>query len=178
MVDKYDIRQCHTTIYRLLIGTFIFFQRIGIEGALLSQATKLGSNETLLNSRKKVSLEPSGLESQFQESIEPAYSSDQDENLQTSAVEQIDADDEEEAEQVGKRGGKKSFCSGEDGRGIKSICKTSRRHASATYSPYKDFYFYKYFVLLFLVQFTCILHLCYCTHILFSSPFVKLCKLT
>ncbi|KAM9195796.1 pleckstrin homology domain-containing family G member 1 isoform 2-T2 [Mergus octosetaceus] len=74
-------------------------KRIGIEGALLSQATKLGSNETLLNSRKKVSLEPSGLESQFQESIEPAYSSDQDENLQTSAVEQIDADDEEEAEQ-------------------------------------------------------------------------------
>ncbi|XP_013033776.3 pleckstrin homology domain-containing family G member 1 isoform X3 [Anser cygnoides] len=74
-------------------------KRIGIEGALLSQATKLGSNETLLNSRKKVSLEPRGLESQFQESIEPAYSSDQDENLQTSAVEQIDADDEEEAEQ-------------------------------------------------------------------------------
>ncbi|XP_035177319.1 pleckstrin homology domain-containing family G member 1 isoform X2 [Oxyura jamaicensis] len=74
-------------------------KRMGIEGALLSQATKIGSNETLLNSRKKVSLEPRGLDSQFQESIEPAYSSDQDENLQTSAVEQIDADDEEEAEQ-------------------------------------------------------------------------------
>lgn len=50
-------------------------------------------------------MEPSGLESQFQESVEPAYSSDQDENLQTSATEQIDADDEEESEQVGKRGG-------------------------------------------------------------------------
>ncbi|XP_069708225.1 pleckstrin homology domain-containing family G member 1 isoform X2 [Phaenicophaeus curvirostris] len=74
-------------------------ERISIEGALLSQATKLGSSETLLNSRKKVSLEPSGLESQFQESIEPAYSSDQDENLQTSATEQIDADDEEDSEQ-------------------------------------------------------------------------------
>ncbi|KAM6354554.1 pleckstrin homology domain-containing family G member 1 [Podargus strigoides] len=74
-------------------------KRISIEGALLSQATKLGSNEALLNSRKKVSLEPSGLESQFQECIEPAYSSDQDENLQTSATEQIDADDEEESEQ-------------------------------------------------------------------------------
>ncbi|XP_009989321.1 PREDICTED: pleckstrin homology domain-containing family G member 1-like, partial [Tauraco erythrolophus] len=74
-------------------------KRISIEGALLSQATKLGSNEALLNSRKKVSLEPSGLESQFQESNEPAYSSDQDENLQTSATEQIDADDEEESEQ-------------------------------------------------------------------------------
>ncbi|XP_014806659.1 PREDICTED: pleckstrin homology domain-containing family G member 1 isoform X2 [Calidris pugnax] len=74
-------------------------KRISIEGALLSQATKLGSNEALLNSRKKVSLEPSGLESQFQESIEQAYSSDQDENLQTSATEQIDADDEEESEQ-------------------------------------------------------------------------------
>ncbi|XP_054050385.1 pleckstrin homology domain-containing family G member 1 isoform X1 [Rissa tridactyla] len=74
-------------------------KRISIEGALLSQATKLGSNEALLNSRKKASLEPSGLESQFQESIEPAYSSDQDENLQTSATEQIDADDEEESEQ-------------------------------------------------------------------------------
>lgn len=57
---------------------------MGIEGALLSQATKLGSSEALLNSRKKVSLESSGLESQFQESIEPAYSSDQDENLQIS----------------------------------------------------------------------------------------------
>ncbi|XP_029879075.1 pleckstrin homology domain-containing family G member 1 isoform X1 [Aquila chrysaetos chrysaetos] len=74
-------------------------KRISIEGALLSQATKLGSNEALLNSRKKVPLEPSGLESQFQESVEPAYSSDQDENLQTSATEQIDADDEEESEQ-------------------------------------------------------------------------------
>ncbi|XP_064505189.1 pleckstrin homology domain-containing family G member 1 isoform X4 [Pseudopipra pipra] len=74
-------------------------KRIGIEGALLSQATKLGSSEALLNSRKKVALESSGLESQFQESIEPAYSSDQDENLQTSATEQIDADDEEESEQ-------------------------------------------------------------------------------
>ncbi|XP_075355104.1 pleckstrin homology domain-containing family G member 1 isoform X1 [Mycteria americana] len=74
-------------------------KRINIEGALLSQATKLGSNEALLNSRKKVPLEPSGLESQFQDSIEPAYSSDQDENLQTSATEQIDADDEEDSEQ-------------------------------------------------------------------------------
>ncbi|XP_051470990.1 pleckstrin homology domain-containing family G member 1 isoform X3 [Apus apus] len=74
-------------------------KRISIEGALLSKATKLGSNDALLNSRKKVSLESSGLESQFQESIEPAYSSDQDENLQTSATEQIDADDEEESEQ-------------------------------------------------------------------------------
>ncbi|KAM6433910.1 pleckstrin homology domain-containing family G member 1 [Rhynochetos jubatus] len=74
-------------------------KRISIEGALLSQAAKLGSNEALLNSRKKVPLEASGLESQFQESIEPAYSSDQDENLQTSATEQIDADDEEESEQ-------------------------------------------------------------------------------
>ncbi|XP_009895363.2 pleckstrin homology domain-containing family G member 1 [Dryobates pubescens] len=74
-------------------------KRISIEGALLSQATKLGSNEVLLNSRKKVPLEASGLESQFQESIEPAYSSDQDEILQTSAMEQIDADDEEESEQ-------------------------------------------------------------------------------
>ncbi|XP_015478545.1 pleckstrin homology domain-containing family G member 1 [Parus major] len=74
-------------------------KRMGIEGALLSQATKLGSSETLLNSRKKVSLESSGLESQFQESIEPAYSSDHDETLQTSAAEQIDADDEEESEQ-------------------------------------------------------------------------------
>ncbi|XP_075564087.1 pleckstrin homology domain-containing family G member 1 isoform X6 [Pelecanus crispus] len=72
---------------------------ISLEGALLSQATKLGSNEALLNSRKKIPLEPSGLETQFQESIEPAYSSDQDENLQTSATEQIDADDEEESEQ-------------------------------------------------------------------------------
>uniref|UniRef100_A0A8C3RDM9 Pleckstrin homology and RhoGEF domain containing G1 n=1 Tax=Cyanoderma ruficeps TaxID=181631 RepID=A0A8C3RDM9_9PASS len=74
-------------------------KRMGIEGALLSQATKLGSSEALLNSRKKVSLEPSGLESQFQESVEPAYSSDHDETLQTSATEQIDADDEEESEQ-------------------------------------------------------------------------------
>ncbi|XP_061844964.1 pleckstrin homology domain-containing family G member 1 isoform X2 [Colius striatus] len=74
-------------------------KRISIEGALLSQATKLGSNEALLNSRKKVPLEPSELESQFQESVEPAYSSDQEENLQTSATEQIDADDEEESEQ-------------------------------------------------------------------------------
>lgn len=54
-------------------------------------------------------MEPSGLENQFQESVEPAYSSDQDENLQTSATEQIDADDEEESEQVGKRGEKKLF---------------------------------------------------------------------
>ena len=105
-----------------------FFKRIGIEGALLSQATKLGSDEALLNSSKKVSLEPSGLESQFQESIEPAYSSDQDENLQTSATEQIDADDEEESEQVGKEEEKiKSVFPGEDGRGIKTICRTARR---------------------------------------------------
>lgn len=74
-------------------------KRICIEGALLSQANKLGSNESLLNSRKKGSLESSGLESQFQGSAEPAYNSDQDENLQTSAAEQIDADDEEESEQ-------------------------------------------------------------------------------
>ncbi|XP_062428361.1 pleckstrin homology domain-containing family G member 1 [Rhea pennata] len=74
-------------------------KRISIEGALLSQTTKLGSTEALLNSRKKGSLEPSGLESQFQESSEPAYISDQDENLHTSTTEQIDADDEEESEQ-------------------------------------------------------------------------------
>ncbi|KAL2306416.1 hypothetical protein Nmel_004334 [Mimus melanotis] len=78
-------------------------KRMGIEGALLSQATKLGSGEALLNSRKKISLESSGLESQFQESIEPAYSSDHDETLQTSATEQIDADDEEESEQTVQR---------------------------------------------------------------------------
>ncbi|OXB83759.1 UNVERIFIED_CONTAM: hypothetical protein H355_013114 [Colinus virginianus] len=77
-------------------------KRICIEGALLSQATKLGSNESLLNSRKKGSLESSGLESQFQGSTEPAYNSDQDESLQTSAAEQIDADDEEESEQSSK----------------------------------------------------------------------------
>lgn len=81
----------------------LFLKRICIEGALLSQATKLGSNESLLNSRKKGSLESSGLESQFQGPTEPAYNSDQDENLQTSAAEQVDADDEEESEQVGKR---------------------------------------------------------------------------
>lgn len=81
----------------------LFLKRICIEGALLSQANKLGSNESLLNSRKKGSLESSGLESQFQGSAEPAYNSDQDENLQTSAAEQIDADDEKESEQVGKR---------------------------------------------------------------------------
>lgn len=80
-------------------------------------------------------MEPSGLESQFQESVEPAYSSDQDENLQTSATEQIDADDEEESEQVGKRGwggGNDSFFPGEDGRGIKLICKTARRQECVT----------------------------------------------
>ncbi|KAM8809703.1 pleckstrin homology domain-containing family G member 1 [Eudromia elegans] len=73
-------------------------KRISVEGALLSPAAKLGSNEALLTSRKKCSLEPSGLESQFQESAEPSYISDQDENLHTSAAEQIDADDEEESE--------------------------------------------------------------------------------
>ncbi|XP_009078260.1 PREDICTED: pleckstrin homology domain-containing family G member 1-like, partial [Acanthisitta chloris] len=74
-------------------------KRIGVEGALLTQATKLGSSEALLNSRKKVLLEASRAESQFQQSMERAYSSDQDENLQTSATEQIDGDDEEESEQ-------------------------------------------------------------------------------
>lgn len=111
---------------------------MGIEGALLSQATKLGSSETLLNSRKKVSLESSGLESQFQESAEPAYSSDHDETLQTSATEQIDADDEEESEQVGKRGGKINFFfPGENGRRIKIICKTGRNALQmfTTFSP-------------------------------------------
>lgn len=131
------LKQCPTKIYnlyKLLIKVLCgFFKRISIEGALLSQATKLGSNEALLNSRKKVPLEPSVLESQFQESIEPAYSSDQDENLQTSATEQIDADDEEESEQVGKRGEKiKSSFPGEDGRGIKMICKTARRQECVT----------------------------------------------
>lgn len=96
---------------------------MGIEGSLLSQATKLGSSEALLNSRKKVSLDSSGLESQFQESIEPAYSSDHDETLQTSATELIDADDEEESEQVGKRGKNKLFFPEENGRSIKIICK-------------------------------------------------------
>lgn len=103
---------------------FFFSKRISIEGALLSQATKLGSNEALLSSRKKASLEASGLESQFQESIEPAYSSDQDENLQTSAMEQIDADDEEESEQVGKRGEKiKSLILGRMEKGLKLSVK-------------------------------------------------------
>lgn len=104
---KADVKQ-KTSIHleTKFCGVFFFPKRISIEGALLSQATKLGSNEALLSSRKKVSLEPSGLKSQFQESSEPAYSSDQDENLQTSAMEQIDADDEEESEQVGKRGEK------------------------------------------------------------------------
>lgn len=95
-----------------------FFKQISIEGSLLSQATKVGSSEAMLNSRKKVPLEPSGLESEFQESIEPAYSSDQDENLQSSATEQLDADDEEESEQVGKRREKIFFFPGKDGRGI------------------------------------------------------------
>ncbi|XP_014460976.1 pleckstrin homology domain-containing family G member 1 isoform X1 [Alligator mississippiensis] len=74
-------------------------KRISIEGALLSQAAKPGSNETLLSSRKKVSLDHSGLANQFQEPIEQAYSSDQDESLQICATDQIDADDEEESEQ-------------------------------------------------------------------------------
>lgn len=69
-------------------------------------------------------MEASGLESQFQESIEPAYSSDQDENLQTSAMEQIDADDEEESEQVGKRGEKiKSLILGRMEKGLKLSVK-------------------------------------------------------
>ncbi|CAM4548288.1 pleckstrin homology domain-containing family G member 1 isoform X2 [Caretta caretta] len=74
-------------------------KRSSIEGALLSQAAKLGSSEALLSSRKKGSLNLSGLVNEFQGSIEPAYSSDQDENLHPRATEQIDADDEEECEQ-------------------------------------------------------------------------------
>lgn len=100
-----------------------FFKRISIEGSLLSQATKVGSSEAMLNSRKKVPLEPSGLESEFQESIEPAYSSDQDENLQSSATEQIDADDEEESEQVGKRREKIFFFLGRMEEGLKLSAK-------------------------------------------------------
>lgn len=107
-----------------MVWFFFFSKRISIEGALLSQATKLGSNEALLSSRKKTSLEASGLESQFQESIEAAYSSDQDENPQTSAMEQIDADDEEESEQVGKRGEKiKSLFWGRMEKGLKLSVK-------------------------------------------------------
>lgn len=47
-----------------------------------------------------MSLDHSGLANQFQEPIEQAYSSDQDESLQICATDQIDADDEEESEQV------------------------------------------------------------------------------
>ncbi|XP_075780545.1 pleckstrin homology domain-containing family G member 1 isoform X1 [Pelodiscus sinensis] len=74
-------------------------KRSSIEGALLSQAAKLGSNESLLGCRKKGSLTLSGLVNEFQGSIEPAYSSDQDENLHPCATEQTDADDEDECEQ-------------------------------------------------------------------------------
>ncbi|XP_074846488.1 pleckstrin homology domain-containing family G member 1 [Carettochelys insculpta] len=74
-------------------------KRSSIEGALLSQPAKLGSSESLLSSRKKGSLSHSGLVNEFQGSIEPAYSSDQDENLHPCGTEQIDADDEEECEQ-------------------------------------------------------------------------------
>lgn len=155
----------------------LFLKRICIEGALLSQATKLGSNESLLNSRKKGSLESSGLESQFQGPTEPAYNSDQDENLQTSAAEQVDADDEEESEQVGKR--IEFFFSLVEW--MESILKVPVKlqggmnilEVFATSSPYKYFSFYKYFVSFLLIQFLCILlHLCSCTfcfHLLLTS---------
>ncbi|XP_064412056.1 pleckstrin homology domain-containing family G member 1 isoform X2 [Latimeria chalumnae] len=74
-----------------------FQKRINMEGTLLS--TKLGSSEAILSSNNRDHvLDHSNLVNQSQESLEPAYPSDLDDS-HLQAVEQTDADDEEESEQ-------------------------------------------------------------------------------
>ncbi|MGH0122639.1 UNVERIFIED_CONTAM: hypothetical protein FKN15_009674 [Acipenser sinensis] len=69
-------------------------KRISVEESLLSQAAKLGSSDPMNSSGKEGSLV-----NQSQESLDPAYPSDPEESLHVQAVEQADADDEDETEQ-------------------------------------------------------------------------------
>ncbi|KAK1171522.1 hypothetical protein AOXY_G6370 [Acipenser oxyrinchus oxyrinchus] len=70
-------------------------KRISVEESLLSQAAKLGSRDDPLNSSGK----EGSLVNQSRESLDPAYPSDPEECLHVQAVEQADADDEDETEQ-------------------------------------------------------------------------------
>lgn len=77
------------TLMGCLLHIMCSFQRISMEGALLSQA------EALLSPRKKF------LSTQKRpDSNTVAYSSDQEDGAHMGATDQTDADDEEETEQV------------------------------------------------------------------------------
>eukprot|EP00062_Callorhinchus_milii_P009697 gi/632953780/ref/XP_007892610.1/ PREDICTED: pleckstrin homology domain-containing family G member 1 isoform X2 [Callorhinchus milii] len=79
-------------------------KRASIEGSLLSSTVDAALSETTFSPKSvDESLQCSDTVNQSQESLEPAYPSDQEESLlQTPTLEQTDADDEEEAEQRGR----------------------------------------------------------------------------
>ncbi|XP_032882028.1 pleckstrin homology domain-containing family G member 1 isoform X2 [Amblyraja radiata] len=75
-------------------------KRASVEGSLLSPVESL-SNETTPDCKSEVNaLSREDSVSQSQESLEPAYPSDLEESLHLRTLDQTDADDEEEVEQV------------------------------------------------------------------------------
>ncbi|XP_078261671.1 pleckstrin homology domain-containing family G member 1 isoform X2 [Rhinoraja longicauda] len=76
-------------------------KRASVEGSLLSPSAEALSNETTPDCKSEVNaLSRGDTVSQSQESLEPAYPSDLEESLHLRTLDQTDADDEEEVEQV------------------------------------------------------------------------------
>ncbi|XP_067845452.1 pleckstrin homology domain-containing family G member 1 isoform X2 [Heptranchias perlo] len=74
-------------------------KRASVEGSLLSPSVEALSSEAASSSKcESNALRRSDTVNQSQESLEPAYPSDQEESLILPALEQTDADDEEEVE--------------------------------------------------------------------------------
>ncbi|XP_078412728.1 pleckstrin homology domain-containing family G member 1-like [Cetorhinus maximus] len=74
-------------------------KRASVEGSLLSPSMEELSSKVLPNSKCEISaLRHGETVNRSQESLEPAYPSDQEESLQLRTLEQTDADDEEEVD--------------------------------------------------------------------------------
>ncbi|XP_067900573.1 pleckstrin homology domain-containing family G member 1-like isoform X3 [Heterodontus francisci] len=74
-------------------------KRASVEGSLLSPSLEVTSSKGTPSSKCEISaLRRDDTVNQSQESLEPAYPSDQEESLQLCTLEQTDADDEEEVE--------------------------------------------------------------------------------
>ncbi|XP_051868306.1 pleckstrin homology domain-containing family G member 1 isoform X2 [Pristis pectinata] len=79
-------------------------KRASVEGSLLSPSVEALSNETTPDSKSKINAFSRGdTVSQSQESLEPAYPSDLEESLHLRTLDQTDADDEEEIEQIASK---------------------------------------------------------------------------
>ncbi|XP_059842330.1 pleckstrin homology domain-containing family G member 1-like isoform X2 [Hypanus sabinus] len=76
-------------------------KRNSVEGSLYSPSVEVSSSETTLDSKSKTNALSCGdAVSQSRESLEPAYPSDLEGSLHLHPLDQTDADDEEEVEQI------------------------------------------------------------------------------